>query len=113
MSLADELERLAALRERGVLSDDEFARLKVQLIEQGAVRPLDPNRSDLAVNRLRRSRSDRWLGGVCGGLAEQTSLESWVWRLAFAGLFLFWGAGLLFYILLWIFVPDESSPAQP
>ena len=34
-------------------------------------------------------------------------------RLAFAGLFLFWGAGLLFYILLWIFVPDESSPAQP
>lgn len=113
MSLADELERLAALHERGALSDDEFARLKMQLIEQGPSRQLSTGRGDLTVNRLRRSRNDRWLGGVCGGLAEQTALESWVWRLAFVALFLFWGAGLLFYILLWIFVPDESSPAQP
>ena len=59
------------------------------------------------VNRLRRSRDDRWLGGVCGGLARLTGMESWIWRLAFALLFLFWGAGLLLYILLWIFVPDE------
>jgi phage shock protein PspC (stress-responsive transcriptional regulator) len=110
MSLADELERLAALHERGALTDEEFARLKVQLIEAGASGSSIGNASgkqELAVNRLRRSSSDRWLGGVCGGLAEQTTLESWVWRLAFVTLFLFWGAGLLFYILLWIFVPDE------
>jgi len=105
MSLADELERLAALRDTGVLTDDEFVRLKLQLIDRGPVEPAGPGPT--SVNRLRRSRTDRWLGGVCGGLAEQTSLESWVWRLAFAALFLFWGAGLLFYILLWIFVPDE------
>ena len=111
MPLADELERLAALRDKGVLTDEEFARLKGQLIDGGALTA--SARGNVAVNRLRRSRADRWLGGVCGGLAEQTSLESWVWRLAFVALFLFWGAGLLFYILLWIFVPDESSPAQP
>jgi phage shock protein PspC (stress-responsive transcriptional regulator) len=111
MPLADELERLAALRDKGVLTDDEFARLKGQLIDGGALTA--SARGNVAVNRLRRSRGDRWLGGVCGGLAEQTSLESWVWRLAFAGLFLFWGVGLLFYILLWIFVPDETFPAQP
>ena len=59
------------------------------------------------VNRLRRSRDDCWLGGICGGVAGLTGMESWIWRLAFALLFLFWGAGLLLYILLWIFVPDE------
>jgi phage shock protein C len=44
---------------------------------------------------------------ICGGVAGLTGMESWIWRLAFALLFLFWGAGLLLYILLWIFVPDE------
>ena len=77
MSLADEVERLAALHERGALTDEEFARLKVQLIEAGASGSSIGNASgkqELAVNRLRRSSSDRWLGGVCGGLAEQTTL---------------------------------------
>jgi len=105
MSLVDELERLAALRDKGVLTDDEFARLKLQLIDKGPGQLAVSGQT--SVNRFRRSKADRWLGGVCGGLAEQTPLESWVWRLAFAALFLFWGAGLLFYILLWIFVPDE------
>ena len=106
MSVADELEKLAALRERGVLSDEEFARLKTRLIEGGGVTTSsDPSLA--AVNRLRRSRDDRWLGGVCGGVARLTGTESWIWRLAFALLFLCWGAGLLLYILLWIFVPDE------
>ena len=48
-----------------------------------------------------------WIGGVCGGLARATGIESWVWRLIFAVLFLFGGTGLLLYILLWIFVPTE------
>ena len=60
-----------------------------------------------AVNAFRRSRSDRWIGGVCGGLAKVTGVESWVWRLLAAVLLLFGGAGLLVYVLLWIFVPEE------
>jgi phage shock protein PspC (stress-responsive transcriptional regulator) len=56
---------------------------------------------------LRRSRSDRWIAGVCGGLAKATAVESWVWRLAFALLLLCGGAGLLVYVLMWIFVPAE------
>ncbi|MES2088772.1 MAG: PspC domain-containing protein [Pseudomonadota bacterium] len=106
MSVADELERLAALQERGVLSADEFQRLKARLIEEGAS-TLPMLGAGSPVNRLRRARDDRWLGGICGGLARMTGMESWVWRLAFVLLFLFWGAGLLLYILLWIFVPDE------
>jgi phage shock protein PspC (stress-responsive transcriptional regulator) len=60
-----------------------------------------------AVNSFRRSRSDRWLGGVCGGIGRSTGMESWIWRLSFAALFICAGAGLLVYLLLWIFVPSE------
>jgi phage shock protein PspC (stress-responsive transcriptional regulator) len=60
-----------------------------------------------AVNALRRSATDKWLGGVCGGLAVATGLESWVWRLMLALLFLLGGVGLLIYLLLWLFVPAE------
>ena len=106
MSQADELERLATLRDRGVINEREFQQLKTQVIQGSATMPVGaPVLSN--VNRLRRSRDDRWLGGVCGGVARLTGMESWIWRLAFALLFLFWGAGLLLYILLWIFVPDE------
>ncbi len=106
MSHADELERLATLRDRGVISEEEFQQLKTRII-QGSVTPPLGGPVLSSVNRLRRSRDDRWLGGVCGGVARLTGMESWVWRMAFALLFLFWGAGLLLYILLWIFVPDE------
>ncbi|HRH16879.1 MAG TPA: PspC domain-containing protein [Aquabacterium sp.] len=106
MTHADELERLATLRDRGVISDDEFQQLKTRVIQGGVATPVSALLPS-TVNRLRRSRGDRWIGGVCGGVALLTGMESWVWRLAFALLFLFWGAGLLLYILLWIFVPDE------
>ena len=42
-----------------------------------------------AINLLRRSRSDRWIAGVCGGIAVITGVDSWIWRLMFALLFLF------------------------
>jgi phage shock protein PspC (stress-responsive transcriptional regulator) len=57
---------------------------------------------------LRRSRADRWLGGVCGGLAGTYGIESWVWRLIFTVFTLITsGFGALVYLLMWIFVPEE------
>jgi phage shock protein PspC (stress-responsive transcriptional regulator) len=56
-----------------------------------------------------RSRQDRWIGGVCGGLGEHTPIPSWTWRLLFTLSVLIWGTGLLVYILLWIFVPEEPE----
>ena len=107
MGLAEELQRLDELRARGVLTDDEFQRAKARLL-QGEAAPLGASVPAVqAINRLRRSRSDRWIGGVCGGLASATGLQAWAWRLMFAVLLLFGGSGLLFYLLLWIFVPDE------
>jgi phage shock protein C len=105
MALADELSRLAELRENGGLTEEEFKRAKELLLNTGQTRSNDPLAS--VVNTFRRSRSDRWIGGVCGGIARSTGMEAWVWRLLFAALFICAGAGLLLYLLLWIFVPSE------
>jgi len=102
MSLADELHRLDELRGRGVISDDEFNRAKARLIDGPAEAP-----ALAAVNAFRRSSQDRWIAGVCGGLARVTGVESWVWRLVLTALLLFGGTGGLLYLLLWIFVPAE------
>ena len=59
------------------------------------------------INQLRRSRSDRMLAGVCGGLAKFTSLDAWIWRLVFFLCVVFLGFGVLIYLLMWIFVPEE------
>ena len=105
MSLSDELGKLSELHQRGALTDDEYTRAKERLLHPGSAPGSEPYVK--AVNALRRSRSDRWIAGVCGGLAQPTGVESWVWRLIFAMLLLFGGAGLLLYVLMWIFVPAE------
>ncbi|MBT9597512.1 MAG: PspC domain-containing protein [Vitreoscilla sp.] len=106
MALTEELDKLAELHQRGVLSDDEFARAKARLLG-GAQPPSGSNDFTAAVNALRRSRGDRWIAGVCGGLASATGMESWAWRLILAVLLLCGGTGLLLYVLMWIFVPSE------
>ena len=108
MSLSEELDRIGALHERGVLSDEEFARAKARVLG-GAPDPGAP--AFRAINALRRSRDDRWLGGVCGGLARVTGVESWVWRLLFALLAFCAGTGVLGYVLMWILIP--SDPLTP
>jgi phage shock protein C len=105
MSLPDELEKLASLQERGVITADEFQRGKARLLDEGRVAAgLVPRESN-----MRRSLSDRWLGGVCGGLARMLGVEAWIVRLAVTLLTFFWGAGLVIYILLWVFVPEEDA----
>jgi phage shock protein PspC (stress-responsive transcriptional regulator) len=103
MTLSDDLNKLAELRAHGSLTEEEFARAKARLLD-GQMRAAEPA---AAVNALRRSRTDRLFGGVCGGIARATGVEAWVWRLLFAVLFVFAGAGLLLYVLLWVFVPLE------
>jgi len=103
MAMSDELTKLHELHQRGAMSDAEFARAKERVLGGTA----DPDNPMSAINALRRSRSDRWIAGVCGGLARATGLDSWVWRLIFAVLALCGGAGLVIYVLLWIFVPRD------
>jgi phage shock protein C len=105
MVLADELSKLSELHANGVLTEEEFKRAKERVLNTEQNRQVDPLAS--AVNTFRRSRTDRWFGGVCGGIGRSTGMEAWVWRLLFAALFICAGVGLLLYVLLWIFVPSE------
>ncbi len=107
MSLADDLDRLHALHQRGALSDGEYAQAKARVLGQAGRSGLDASVS--AVNRLQRSRRDRWFGGVCGGLAEATGAAAWIWRFAFVLFVLCGGVGGLAYLLLWLFVPLEPE----
>jgi phage shock protein PspC (stress-responsive transcriptional regulator) len=104
MSLVDELARLEEMRARGTLSEDEFQHAKARLIDAPPT-PWSP--AAAAANRLRRSRSDKWLGGVCAGISQVSGIDAWIWRLMFVLLFMFGGTGLVAYLLLWIFVPLE------
>lgn len=51
------------------------------------------------------SRSDKKLGGVCGGIAEYFGIDSLIVRIIFIVLLFGYGVGLLAYILLWILAP--------
>ena len=99
--MIDKLERLAALHARGALTDEEFARAKSQL--------LAPSVPVTLTSGLRRSVDDRWLGGVCGGIARATHTDAWIWRLMFVLITLFAGLSVLVYLLLWIFIPKEAD----
>lgn len=59
--------------------------------------------------KLTRSRTDRMLGGVCGGLAEYLGIDSvWV-RLFFVLLLFGQGVGFWVYLILWIIMPGEEA----
>jgi phage shock protein C len=58
--------------------------------------------------KLYRSRSDRLIAGVCGGLGEYLNIDP-VWlRLFFLLLLFAWGIGFWAYIVLWLIVPQEG-----
>lgn len=64
--------------------------------------------------KLYRSRSDRLIAGVCGGLGEYLRMDP-VWlRLVFLLLLFAWGIGFWAYLILWIIVPEEGrETAEP
>jgi phage shock protein PspC (stress-responsive transcriptional regulator) len=64
-----------------------------------------------APRRLFRSRRNRAIGGVAGGLAEYFGIDPIIPRLAFVGLVFAGGAGVLLYIAALLLVPDEADGA--
>jgi phage shock protein PspC (stress-responsive transcriptional regulator) len=61
--------------------------------------------------QLRRSRTDKILGGVSGGLAEYSGIDALLWRVGFVALALAGGTGIIVYLLLWLLMP--AAPAYP
>jgi phage shock protein PspC (stress-responsive transcriptional regulator) len=120
--ISDEIRRLHELHQAGALSDAEFAQAKAKVLAAerinlekdggatGSSGAFGGQASDFEtrLRSLRRLRGDRWLAGVCSGLAVTYGMEAWVWRLIFALLTLVTsGLGAVVYLLMWIFVPEE------
>ncbi|MDQ2838666.1 MAG: PspC domain-containing protein [Actinomycetota bacterium] len=61
-----------------------------------------------APRALRRSKSDRIISGVAGGLGEYFGVDAVIFRVLFAVLSFFGGVGLLAYALAWLLVPEAD-----
>jgi len=113
VNIADEIQRLHELHQSGALSDAEFAQAKAKLLDSSGAAASSTQTAAMddtltQLNQFRRSRNDKWLGGICGGLGKFTGLESWIWRLIFVFFAMCVGTGVLAYLLAWIFVPEEE-----
>lgn len=58
--------------------------------------------------RLCRSRSNRTLAGVCGGIAEYYGWDPTLVRVAWIVLTLLGGSGILLYLIMWLVMPEAS-----
>jgi phage shock protein C len=59
------------------------------------------------MKRLYRSRTNRIIAGVCGGIAEYSNIDPTVVRLLWLLVSLIWGAGIVAYIIALIIIPEE------
>ncbi|KUL23608.1 hypothetical protein ADL15_45740 [Actinoplanes awajinensis subsp. mycoplanecinus] len=68
--------------------------------------PIEPGSSPRV---LRRSRADRMIGGVCGGLARYFDVDPVLLRIAAVALVLASGFGLVGYVIAWIVIPEDDG----
>lgn len=61
--------------------------------------------------KLYRSRNDRMLGGVCGGLGEYLGIDPTFIRLGFFLLMFGGGVGFWVYLVLWVLIPERDVEA--
>ncbi|TAL65266.1 MAG: PspC domain-containing protein [Legionella sp.] len=59
--------------------------------------------------RLYRSRKDRVIAGVCGGLADYFHMDPTWMRLLFVVFFLLGGSAFILYVIMWIIVPVDPT----
>jgi phage shock protein C len=71
------------------------------------------NREIPMTKKLYRSRKNRLIAGICGGLAEYFDIDTIIVRLITLIFVLSFGAGLMAYIIAWIVVPEEPDNLYP
>ena len=59
------------------------------------------------IRKLNRSKTDRKLAGVCGGLAQYFNTDATLIRVLFVVLAVLGCSGLVLYLAMWIIVPNE------
>jgi phage shock protein C len=73
------------------------------------VRPGEATTPATSPRRLCRSKQDRWISGVAGGLAEYLNAPTWLIRTLFVVTGLLYGLGVIPYVVLWLIMPEEKS----
>jgi phage shock protein C len=64
------------------------------------------------MKELKRSRTNRMVAGVCGGIGEYLGIDPNVIRLIWVVVTVFTvGTGVLAYLLAWLIIPEEAPPA--
>jgi phage shock protein C len=66
----------------------------------------------METKRITRSRSERMIAGVAGGIAAYFNINPMFVRLAFVVLALINGIGAVLYLALWLIVPNEGSVSE-
>lgn len=59
--------------------------------------------------KFARISSEGVIGGVCSGIAYYTATPTWIWRTGFVVVTLLGGAGILAYLVLWVFMPEYNG----
>lgn len=62
--------------------------------------------------RLQRSRTEKMIGGVCGGVAVYFNIDPTLVRILWVAMTLIVGVGILLYLIMWVVMPLEP-PAEP
>jgi len=66
----------------------------------------------METKKLYRSRTDKMIAGVCGGLGKYLGIDPTLIRLLFVLVVLMGGAGVLAYLILMIVVPEEPASSE-
>lgn len=77
----------------------------------GSTATTPPGMTD-ELRMLRRSRSDRVVAGVLGGLGRRLGIDPLILRITTVVLTVFGGAGILLYAIAWLLIPADDDPAS-
>jgi phage shock protein PspC (stress-responsive transcriptional regulator) len=66
-----------------------------------------------APRRLERSRNDRFIGGVCGGIAKYLNMDPTLVRILTVVITLFTFVPVVAYLIAMFVMPEESADDQP
>ncbi len=73
---------------------------------------METNQNENSPRKLLRSRDDRVIGGVAGGLGRYFDLDPILFRIGFVALAFLGGAGILLYLAGLLLVPSETGPGE-
>ena len=73
----------------------------------GTAKEYEQHPAKQAIKKLRRSRSNRSIAGICGGLAEYLGVDATPIRIVMLFLILFGGMSLWVYVIMWLLIPEE------